>query len=209
MNTERKQIYLFLAILMLALSALFFFACGNLGSGASREDVATTTSFTDDGLGLSFSYDDSERGYMLSEMHPGGPVSLAYITLMRREDLAAMSATDTPREGPPVITVAIYKNPSKQQPRNWAAAHDEYSNWSLRVGEEKETVVGGANAIRYSSDGLYMTDNVIVAHGGRIYVLSGSYIDASDPIHADLGKLVDSLVFVPTPEEKKAITPAL
>jgi hypothetical protein len=74
-----------------------------------------------------------------------------------------------------------------------------YSNINLMRGEVSEYVLGGANAIRYAADGLYASDNVVVAHGENMYVITGSYMDADSDIKKDFATLLESVTFIPQP----------
>jgi hypothetical protein len=69
----------------------------------------------------------------------------------------------------------------------------------LKLGEVESTVVGGANAVRYKADGLYASENVVVAHGDHVYVITGQFMDEDSDIRKDFGPLVASFRFVPAP----------
>ena len=117
------------------------------------------------------------------------------IVLMQYED----SIKDMPvgGEGPPTITISIFKNTKKQQSRAWADEHKQYSNINLKMGDVTEAVVGGANAICYMADGLYASENVVVAHGENVYVISGMFLDAESSLRKDFAPFIESIRFTP------------
>ena len=83
----------------------------------------------------------------------------------------------------PVCLRLIFKNSKSRHASVWAMENVKDSNFNLKLTEPKEAVVGGANAVRYMADGLYASENVIVAHGGLIYIFSGMYIDQNSQPH--------------------------
>jgi len=77
-----------------------------------------------------------------------------------------------------------------------------YSNINLKTSEPAEKVVGGANAITYMADGLYASENAVIAHGGNIYVVTGQFIDANSDIRLDFEPLLNSIRFIPKPSQE-------
>jgi hypothetical protein len=71
--------------------------------------------------------------------------------------------------------------------------------FNLATGEIGEAVVGGANAIRYMADGLYASENIVVAHGDHMYVINGQFMEQNAPIRSDYQALVESIRFIPAP----------
>jgi len=148
-------------------------------------------------LGLSFAYQDGESGYVLSEIDSEmetDPSFAGGYALIRSADATTQGERT---EGPPSISIRVFTNDKKNFPRDWANTHALVSNIGLMIGKEADTVVGGANGIRYFTDGLYKTDNVIVAHGSYMYVISGSFIDEKDAIRTDYEELLKALQFIP------------
>lgn len=168
-------------------------------------DNETWKRVTDPDAGIEFAYRASPNGYRL-ETHDAseGDTSLfvrGYV-LMLEEDFqslqADLSANNTPREGPPTINVSIFKNDNNMFPAGWAEAYPQYSNISLALTEVGSVPISGANAIRYRADGLYVSDTIIIVHGGYIYVVSGSFIDEDSTIRKDFEPFVRTISFVPT-----------
>lgn len=161
----------------------------------------THITYSQSDIGLEFDYSEGPDGYVIDERMPVDLDSefIKNIILTRTED--ALREPPVAGEGSPVILISVFKNTKKQFPRTWADENIEYSNINLIVGEVNEAVVGGANAIRYMADGLYMSENVVVAHGDHVYVITGQFMDQDSPIRLDYQKLVESIRFIPTPDQ--------
>ena len=158
-----------------------------------------------DPSGLTFEYRTGQNGYVIDEVFPSGNTSnsttfLRSINLMQAED--ASNEPPVGGEGPQMISVHIYQNTKNQSASVWAQANPNSSFINQKLGETKETVVGGANAVRYMADGLYAADVVVIAHGGFIYVMQGMFIDESSQIRKDFEPFLASVKFVQTPEQQ-------
>ncbi len=151
-------------------------------------------------LQFEFGYRKEPNGYVLEERLPklGDDVNfLGLFGLIREVDFKELQKSTEGRDGPPAITLQAYKNPLNQFARQWADQNSRFSNINLIRGEVEEAIVGGANAIRYTVDGLYAMDTVVITHGGNVYVVSGGYIDIDSEIHTDFQKILDSITFIP------------
>ena len=163
-----------------------------------------TTTYTDES-GLQFDYRTGPEGYVLGKALPSVETTSSNVFL---RTVYLTSTADTIQEvpvggeGPQMITVHIYKNTKNQSSSVWANANPSASGIDRKMGEPQETVVGGANAVRYMADGLYATDTVVVAHGGYMYVIGGMFIDEESQIRKDFGSFLDSIRFVQTPEQQ-------
>ncbi len=159
----------------------------------------TFSTYANNTLGFLFSYKTGDDGYILTEPEVGDSNdSLQKILVLTdTEDALRMEAEPIPSEGPPTITVLVFDNSARQFPLTWALEQELYSNINLKIEEPKEVVIGGANGITYTADGLYASEIVIVAHGSRMYVFNGGYMDASAPIRKDFQAILDSVTFIP------------
>ncbi len=147
-------------------------------------------------LGLAFDYKDGANGYVVQESTPSGdPDLVRAIVLIPSAD--AGKPAPMGGEGPATITVQVFKNTKKQWSRTWADEHTQYSNINLKMGEVSEAVVGGANAIRYMADGLYASENFVVAHGEYVYVFTGMFLDENSSLRKDFSPIVNSVRFIP------------
>ncbi len=194
----KNFIYAVLAI-ALPIGGYYLYIYWALGNDSAGQTSKTHVTYSQSEIGLEFEYREGPEGYVVDERMPVdlGTGLVKNIILTRTED-----AENTPPvggEGPPVIVISVFENTKKQFPRAWANEHVQYSNINLVMGEVGEAVVGGANAIRYMTDGLYASENVVVAHGDYMYVVTGQFIDQDSPIRRDYEALVESIRFIPAP----------
>ncbi len=159
--------------------------------------------YTNPALGFKFIY-QKDRYVMTSPPHGNeeeADFEEAFVLTLKTDYNDMMAATE-PREGPPTISVLVYRNTKKQSALQWAEANDSVSNIEMKIGEVKDAVIGGANAIRYAVDGLYPTDTVVVPHGSYVYVLVGSYLDEEYATRKDFEPLMRSVRFIPAPGQE-------
>ncbi len=152
-------------------------------------------------LGLEFRYPTGPNGYVLEEKTPASNKAnlLKTITLLRSEDAKRLQANPSEAgEGPAVIAISVFTNGNKQFPLQWARQHTDYSTYTLKIGEDIEGVIGGANALGYAADGLYRSDNFVVAHGNLMYMFTGQFENTNSPIRKDFKTLTESVKFIPT-----------
>lgn len=171
------------------------------GIGSDAPIVEGPSQYVDPTLGMQFSFDDGKDGYVLDERtstEPGMPQKA--VTLIPRDIAAEYEGDNIPSEGPISISVLVFPNTAKEWPSVWADKNIAYSNINLAFGEPQETVVGGTNAIRYTADGLYANDTVVVAHGSYMYVISASYIDENSQTRVDFEPFLNSFTFIPEVE---------
>jgi hypothetical protein len=186
---------------------LYFVNSGEKGTEQQMEKAPATavpvgsanSVFEDSNLGFTFSYPVGRDGYTLYETAPdaGAGTQLKTLMLVHENERAMIENPPAYSEGPINITVNVFENSLKQFPLSWAEANTQYSNIQMVTGEVSETVIGGANALRYKVDGLYAFDVVVVAHGSLIYVFSASYHDTNSPTYRDFGSVLESVRFIP------------
>jgi len=195
-----KKILFAVIIITLAVGGYYYLKIDDAKTGESPENQKTVYSKND--VGLQFEYRTGPAGYVVEERMPVdlGTGLARVILLMRTED----SAKTPPMggEGPPVIAISIFENTKKQFARTWADENAQYSNINLAQGDISEAVVGGANAIRYMADGLYASENIVVAHGDSVYVITGQFIDADSSLRRDFAPLVSSITFIKKPGQE-------
>lgn len=157
--------------------------------------------YVDESLGLGFEFKKGDDGYVLSVPPHGNEEAADFesaIVLMSKSDYEA-TQNGTAMEGPPSITVLVYKNTKNLSARAWADANKSVSNIDLKIGEVSDTTIQGAKGIRYDADGLYQSETLIVTFGEYVYVLTGSYADKESAIRKDFSTILGTFIFF-TPE---------
>lgn len=194
----KKIIYILIAV-ALAVGGYYlymYWALGNDSVGQAPDGRAT---YSQSDIGLEFDYPEGPEGYVVDERMPVdlGTGLIKNIILVRTED--SLREPVVGGEQPPVILISVFENAKKQFPRTWADENVQYSNINLVTGEVKEATVGGANAISYMADGLYASENAVVAHGDHMYVITGQFMDQDSAIRRDYQAVVKSIRFIPAP----------
>lgn len=153
--------------------------------------------------GLQFDFRVEPDGYTVVERslveEDDADLEKIYVLMLKKDYEDLVSSTE-PREGPPATTMYIFKNVDNMFPLEWAQEHDLYSNINDDL-VVSDIVVGGANAIRYATDGLYRANNVVVAHGGYMYLISGAYLEQNDRYQQDFSMFMNSIKFVETEQQ--------
>lgn len=153
-----------------------------------------------DAEGLVFRYISGPEGYTLEEYpRASDPALLRMIRITPTKDWED-EQNRKGGEGSPSWNLTVYANTLKQSPSVWADENAEASNINLIMGSSEETVVGGANAVTYTVDGLYPAKVYVIAHGGFIFVVHASYLDETSPTFRDLNAWINSFTFVPVGE---------
>lgn len=160
--------------------------------------------FEDRSIEIAFDYPDGPDGYVIDDLsefigeEPQGIEVTKVYRIMNAKEKLELENSEGGREGPPAIQLIVFINEQKQSASMWVDAFPAFSNIKLVMGEiDRDAVVGGANAVRYTTDGLYVSDNVAIANGDFIYHFSGSYLEADSLIHQDFKGIIDSIRFVP------------
>ncbi|MFA5996449.1 MAG: hypothetical protein WC790_01865 [Candidatus Paceibacterota bacterium] len=197
MNTK-KMLLILVAVLAVAGYVLLQTDAAEINPGLNTQ----YSTFSSSELGIEFSYRSGPQGYVLEESAPADAQAglVKVLTLIRAED--ASREMPVGGEGPAIMAVHIFENPQKQWPQMWADTHIPYSNINLKTGDVSETTVGGANAIRYIADGLYASENAVVAHGDSIYVITGQFLDKDSDIRRDFQPLLESIRFISKPGQE-------
>lgn len=191
-----KKIYLsFLVVILVLVGGYFLLSIDKDPTNQSLDKNLTTYSSAE--LGIEFSYRPGPTGYVLEEVTPVDASQNLLRTIILKQTMDAEKEQPLGGEGPATIAINIFKNTKKQWPAVWAEENIQFSNINLKTGTPSEVVIGGANAVRYMADGLYASDNVVVAHGENIYVLSGMFIDVDSQLRKDFSPIVESIKFIP------------
>lgn len=159
--------------------------------------------YTDPAVDFAFSYRNDADGYAVDDMteritgQPMGTTIVKAYRVMNVQDRAALEASVEVGESVPTITILVFSNDANQTASQWVDAMTTFSNINSAIGVvDRDAVVGGANAVRYRSDGLYQNDVVVVAHGAYMYLLVGAYDTEQSRIYQDFQQLVNSIQFM-------------
>lgn len=160
--------------------------------------------FEDRSVEIAFDYPDGPDGYVIDDMSaiigeiPQEIEVVKAYRIMNAKEKIELENSEGGREGPPVMQVTVFRNERNQSASMWVDTFPVFSNIGLVMGEvNRDAVVGGANAVRYTTDGLYLTENVVIASGDFIYHFTGSYLEEDSVIHQDFKSVIDSVRFVP------------
>lgn len=160
------------------------------------EEVAVASSPE---YGFEFTYRTAPYGYRLTEVLPGeqGDADLRKVyVLMLEDDYEALQNSPEPREGPPTINIAVYEKTGDASPDEWVAEHPLVLNLDLITSGMYPVTVGGVSGLRFTSDGLYATENVLVEHGGYMFHITGGYLDRESLIAEDFEALLKTVAFI-------------
>ncbi len=162
-----------------------------------KEPVNDMAVYSNTELGFEFTYRSGPNGYVVEDHTPAQNSGDLIKTIVLIQTTDKENPNREGGEGPATINVEIFKNTKNRQAGVWAMENATYSNYNVKFNEPKELVVGGANAIEYKADGLYTSNNIVVAHGGYIYDFKGMYLDENSNLSLDFLPLVNSIKFIP------------
>jgi len=174
-----------------------------LKSSPISDKGSEARTYTLESEGLAFTYRGGTNGYQLEEQDISGlentllKKSISLVPTMDYED----QKNRVGGEGSPSLHLAVYTNDLKQSTSMWLDAHPSESNSALIVGDTTEMVVGGANAVGYTIDGLYRTDMVVIVNGEYVFVASASYEDSDSVTKVDFPTWLQSFNFIPIAEQ--------
>lgn len=178
------------ALIVAVLATSVYFLLSQYGVGRQEGPAGQTSLLqysSEDGV--SFNYPDT---YELSSRTEGNAERQWDVLLLLPRGYVPPEAG----EGPPVISMSIFPNPEELSLTQWVQG-DARSNWKMIVDERasRPTTVGGEPALWYHYSGLYEVDSVAAAHGGKIYLISGDWLDPADQIRQDFNNLIKTVQF--------------
>lgn len=170
---------------------------------AAIVDNAVYDTYTDTTIGLMFEYKTAPDGYVVDDFSEfiGAEDTevLKVLRVINEREKIELETSAGGREGPPTISLMVFINDANLTASQWIDAVPRFSNIDFAIGAvDRDAVVAGANAVRYRSDGLYQSDNVVVVYGAYIYHFTGSFFEVNSPIHTEFNNLINSLTFIPT-----------
>jgi hypothetical protein len=162
------------------------------GDDSGEEQVTTLETYNSSELGLSFTYPVS---YTLTTHKDGNAErSWTTLTLIETHILEEYEQSGA-MEGPPAIAVQVFDNIEELGLEEWVTT-TSYSNYKLATDPTLlQGEVAGEPAVAYQHSGLYETNAVVVARGGKIYLFSVSWLTQEDKNINDFGDLLESVRF--------------
>ncbi|NQV88738.1 MAG: hypothetical protein HQ488_00240 [Parcubacteria group bacterium] len=144
----------------------------------SEEDVDSNMIQYDEELGLTFSYQSGEDGYLLIEppnsTQEHEELVKAFI-LMKTSEYKELQGAEG-GEGPPTMNVTVFK-PTERHVAFWLENNFGYTGYE---GEREPFVVDGVTGLSYETDGLYRGKTVAVLYGDFLYLFTASYHEQDD-----------------------------
>ncbi|MBP9669358.1 MAG: hypothetical protein KBE09_03645 [Candidatus Pacebacteria bacterium] len=168
------------------------------GNDSYQENNAVMQRFRNEEYGFAFAYRQEPEGYTLIELPKSGTDGVglrAAYTLMDTEEYGALQGSADAREGPPAIVFQVYQNQVQESVAGWLEAHPTLANYHLKSSSLRDEEIGGIPAVRYSFDGLYQNEAIVVNHRGYIIVFMGAFTSFEDPIRREFLNIVSSMAF--------------
>ena len=183
-----------LLVLALAIGALVYvLRTPNNGITSPPESQARPLkTYYDPTYGIAFNFPDN---YEIKEHDATGEGTKHHSIVVG--DKSALASTAEGGEGPPVITIDIFDNPTHQTPEKWIKG-TSFSNYKLSNNATfASTTVAGVPALAYPWDGLYSSNSIVFQEKNKIYMLSVGYNSPDDQIRKDFAVVVASIQFDP------------
>ncbi|HMO78107.1 MAG TPA: hypothetical protein PKA42_03115 [Candidatus Paceibacterota bacterium] len=146
---------------------------------------------------ISFAYRKSPDGYFLDTQALLGDNEdfVRSYVLIHENDVRPNLGDDEGSDGPPTISVQVYRNSKNLTVDQWIKEAPGASNINLALSEVATTTVSGRLAYQYRADGLYATDYYVFGVGDYIYLFTAAYSTGESPLILDLQTLLESLNF--------------
>jgi hypothetical protein len=181
-----------IAICLIAAGVLYFRdkSTGTfLNGGSTATQQRPLLTYYDPRYGVAFNFPDN---YAVKDHDSTSGAKHHTIVIGDKNEL---SSTTPNSEGPMVMTMDIYDNPSKQAADKWIKNND-FSNYKLSQNAPlSTTTVAGIPAYAYPWDGLYKSLSIVFPENGKMYMLSVNYNSTSDQLYKDFAGVVASIQF--------------
>lgn len=159
-------------------------------------DSAIESSESEEISNLSFTYRTSPDGYVLINDQINWPENIiSSISLIKKLDYEWSSEPGFVGEGPPSITISVFKNPEQLNAKAWAEANSLASNIELIDSPPISAEVGGVEGVYYTVLGLYLFDTYVFVYDDEIYLLSGAYHEKNDEYHQNFLDVISTVAF--------------
>lgn len=162
----------------------------------SNSELVIETSKSAKISNLSFSYNTSRDDYVLINDQIHWPENIiSSISLFNKLDYERVSQPGFEGEGPPSLTISVFKNPSQMDAKTWAETNSLASNIKLIGNLPVSVKVGGAEGIYYLVLGLYFFDTYVFAYKDEIYLVSGAYNEKNGEYYQNISDVISTIAF--------------
>lgn len=142
-------------------------------------------------LGLSFGY---PKDYILQEktINEAERFHKQIVLVENTETNKSLLSGKVVGDGPTAITIDVVQNNLDKYTADGFAKGNAISNYKMGDGEMVNLNISGLDGVAYGWDGLYRGESVVVATDKYVYVVSVTYIEASDKIITDFMSVMES-----------------
>ena len=191
-----KKILTVILIVSTIASAFYLFISINLKQVSPELESIIKISESATISNLSFSYRTSPDGLVLINDHQNWPKDLiSSISLFSKRDFEWFSKPGFLGEGPPPITISVFKNPDRLTSQVWADTNSMASNIELIDSPPVPAKMGGVDGIYYVVIGLYLFDTYVFTYGDEIYLVSGAYHEKGDEYYQNITDVMFTVNF--------------
>ena len=182
--------------LVIGVIASAFYFSNNLKQASLEPESTIKVSESATISNLSFSYRTSPDGYVLINDYQNWPENLtSSISLFSKRDYEWFSKPGFVGEGPPSITISVFKNPERLSSQAWAEINSVASNIEIISSPPIPAEVRGVEGIYYLVLGLYLFDTYVFAYEDEIYLVSGAYHQKGDEYYQNTVDVMSTVVF--------------
>jgi hypothetical protein len=162
---------------------------------AEAESQGGLAIYESDRLGFSFTVPE---GFTIDNSLDSAEIEAEYdfrgqIELWSNADDEAIQAGayEGGTEYPPNVSITVYNNPERRLPQDWV----EESNRFLRLGEYSTVMVAGQEAIAFTSDGLYRSENIVFSSPNSEDIIVISYAQGGEGYEQAFQEIVSTFEF--------------
>ncbi len=158
---------------------------------APGNEISATRNFASPLYGVSFTY---PTHYFLEEKNIDANHAQILLTEDTEENKAIREGKAPGREGPPAITIDVFKQTQSKQSAAEFINNNPNSNVKLGNGVVSTTTRGALTGLEYTWSGLYEGRSFVVSNAEYIYLFSVTRLAPEDRIVSDFDSLMKTVV---------------
>jgi hypothetical protein len=160
-----------------------------------KADSPTEQLYSSEELNLSFEYPE---GYFIEETDQStGERNRHAIVIFEdnqfNRDLVGGKILGT--DSPPTVTISLFQNNLDNYTAKSFVEGNNFSNFKLSDGVQTETEIAGEPALRYQADGLWQSNNVVVARPDYVYMFTVFFNSPEDELVSIFENLLKTVEF--------------